>query len=716
MQGQEVQISQFALHVTGVEDEAVDPAVVERFALDLRAELAELNIARVDQAFSGEAPAGARAFELVSALQFIITVVQAGQSVHAVVKAIRKLAARYAERQRRLKVTVAGVAVDLATASDGDVERIIAAVLNTPGQAVHGSRLALVVANSDYADQSLRQLRAPGHDADALARVLGDPAVGGFQVEVLKDADERTIRRRIAAFVADRERDDLLLLHFSCHGVKDTRGRLYLAARDTDLTQLGATAVAANFVNDLLAETHARRVVLMLDCCYSGAFARGALVRSGREVHLGEEFGAGNGRIVLTASSATEYAFEGTELTESEGRPSAFTSALVSGLETGAADLDRNGEITVDELYDYVYRKVRETTPGQAPMKWSLGVEGNLVVARSVRGAELPAAVLDDLRSDRIPLRLDAVRVLGELLAGDRGGLRGAVVTALADVRDHDDSARVREAAATALGGGVDEAPVRREEPPPVQAPRPKDRSDNLPLRVAAGFFAIVSAIVYFIGSNMIVVTPSREDPVTGVVDLGVIVAVAGLVASRRAEWATFLLGLTTWEWLVLSFRLRDTNLGEELRPAWGYWLIGNLTSVAAFGCAAVILWRARTNSTPQRRLGAAVVAVLTVVTSAGVVDMFAHVFLIDSDSSATFRFLTALLCGTALPLTILATTGIRPVLFGAIGWLIAGWGGIQVHAGYLASDERGGLPVLWVLLVASAVAAIGAGALPRSR
>jgi hypothetical protein len=48
-----------------------------------------------------------------------------------------------------------------------------------------GQRLALRVATSAYTDPALRQLRAPGHDADQLAEVLGDPQIGGFDVQVL---------------------------------------------------------------------------------------------------------------------------------------------------------------------------------------------------------------------------------------------------------------------------------------------------------------------------------------------------------------------------------------------------------------------------------------------------------------------------------------------------------------------------------------------------
>jgi Caspase domain len=443
---------QFLLQVRAAEDDLGGPEAVEEFALALRTELASLEVTRIDRLPAGPAPEGARAVEVIAAFGLLLTAVQTVAALPAVVAAIKRFAAGYAQRRRPVRLTLAGIEIDPVSASDRELEHVVQRLLELPSQPQTGTRSALVVANARYEDERLAQLRSPSHDAEALARVLGDPAIGGFQVDLLADADERTIRRRTATFFADRDRDDVLLLHFSCHGVKDARGRLYLAARDTDLSVLGATGIPASFVNDLLADTQSRRVVLVLDCCYSGAFARGGgQVRAGSEVHVADEFGTGSGRIVLTASSATEYAFEAGELTESHASPSAFTGALVAGLEKGDADLDADGEISIDELYDYTYHTVRRTTPGQAPMKWSFGVEGNLVVARSVRPAALPAWISEDLLSDRVVLRLEAVRGLSDVFAGGKPGLGASAIGMLAQLRDHDDSVRVRRAAAEAL-------------------------------------------------------------------------------------------------------------------------------------------------------------------------------------------------------------------------------------------------------------------------
>jgi hypothetical protein len=447
-----VPMHRVSLRVTAADGAAADPAVIEQFALDLRAELSDGDIARIDQIVAGPAPEGARALEILAAFEFIITMVEAGEAVGKILAAIRRVAGRYAERRQRLKVTVADVEIDLATATDEQRRMVIDAIAAQVAPPAAGVRRALIIANKEFDDPALTQLRAPGHDADALARVLGNITIGGFEVDLLVDADERTVRHRIAEFFANRAHDDVLLLHFSGHGVKDARGRLFLTARDTKLALLGATGIAASFINDQLDETQSKRVVLILDCCYSGAFARGAGVRADDSVHVDDAFGAGNGRIVLTASSATEYAFEGTDLTRSEGTPSAFTSALVQGLQSGEADLDADGEITIDELYEYTYRQVRASTPGQAPMKWSFGVEGSLVIARSTRPAVLPQIILDDLQSDRGVLREEAVKALARLIETGKRGHQIAAAAALVELRDHDDSARVRAAASAALG------------------------------------------------------------------------------------------------------------------------------------------------------------------------------------------------------------------------------------------------------------------------
>ncbi|MCK7470290.1 MAG: caspase family protein [Desulfomicrobium escambiense] len=205
------------------------------------------------------------------------------------------------------------------------------------------NRSALIVAVSEYQDAGLRQLVAPAQDAVALARVLGDPAIGGFAVKTLLNQSAYQVNREIEAFFANRAKEDLLLFYFCGHGVKDEEGRLYFATPNTSRKLLRTTAVAATLLNDVMHLSRSRRQVLILDCCYSGAFARGMTHRADEAVGAGEYFREGRGQFVLTASDALQYAFEGEEI-KGKGVRSVFTHAMVQGLETGEADLDGDGD------------------------------------------------------------------------------------------------------------------------------------------------------------------------------------------------------------------------------------------------------------------------------------------------------------------------------------------------------------------------------------
>ena len=280
-------------------------------------------------------------------------------------------------------------------------------------------RRALVIATSNYGDDTLAKLRSPGEDAKQLAAVLADERIGRFDVDTLIDAPADTIRRRIAQFCKRGGPQDLALLYLSCHGVLDDRGRLYYATPDTERELLSVTAVPAAWLIEHLEDCKCRQQILILDCCHSGAFARGA--KGSPDLGLQQRV-EGRGRVVLTASRATEYAFEGDRVV-GEGASSVFTGALIDGLKSGDADSDQNGLITVNELYDFAYHAVKTTDARQNPCIWSYGAEGSLLIAHSPRGAVIkPAALPESLRialeNPGPRIREGAVAELADLLTG----------------------------------------------------------------------------------------------------------------------------------------------------------------------------------------------------------------------------------------------------------------------------------------------------------
>lgn len=157
--------------------------------------------------------------------------------------------------------------------------------------------------------------------------------------------------------------------------------------------------------------------------------------------------GEGRGRVVLTASDAMQYSFEGDQV-GGKGIPSVFTGNLVHGLKTGEADRDADGNITIDELYDYVHDRVVDATPEQRPAKWNFGVQGRIVIARNpnpvIKPVELPSELMQSIQDLRHWVREGAVQELERILKGNNKGLALSAQEALKCMLN-DDSERLRK-------------------------------------------------------------------------------------------------------------------------------------------------------------------------------------------------------------------------------------------------------------------------------
>ncbi|WP_426567338.1 caspase, EACC1-associated type [Streptomyces canus] len=250
------------------------------------------------------------------------------------------------------------------------------------------ARRALVLANQKHADERFSKLPGAAADARHLTDVLKDPAIGGFEVTVVVDETARTWRMEIQRFFRDANSDDVLLVHLSCHGRKDTGNRLHFIARDTEFDELEATSVSADFLADRMERSRSQRILLLLDCCYSGAFARDMRARGETQVDLSAEF-QGKGRIVITSSTALQYSYETERSSRLRNQPSVFTSAIVEGLRSGEADLDKDGYVTVDDLFAYITRRIPEEVPDQTPTLSVTTAVGQILVAKNPRAGEL---------------------------------------------------------------------------------------------------------------------------------------------------------------------------------------------------------------------------------------------------------------------------------------------------------------------------------------
>jgi hypothetical protein len=306
-------------------------------------------------------------------------------------------------------------------------------------------KYALIIGNNQYDDPKLAQLKTPAADSQALAKILDDQTIGSFdQVTPFINQTETQVRRAISAFLINKKPDDLVLLYFSGHGVLDDRGRLYLALKDTQVDLLKATSLPSSFVADEMDSCRSKRQILILDCCHSGAFARGT---KGEQKAITETTfeGSGFGRVVLTASDSTQYALEGDQVIK-QTELSLFTHFLLEGLRTGEADTNNDGLIALDEWYDYTYTRVISETPRQVPHKWSYNQQGDLIIAKNPyvkkKVVELPYELIQALESPFVSVRESAVNELGKYLQSRDPAMVELAVSFLKSMKE-DDSRRI---------------------------------------------------------------------------------------------------------------------------------------------------------------------------------------------------------------------------------------------------------------------------------
>ncbi|NEQ86505.1 MAG: hypothetical protein F6K26_42510, partial [Moorea sp. SIO2I5] len=235
-------------------------------------------------------------------------------------------------------------------------------------------KIALLVGISEYSSE-LSKLPSATKDAEAMKLVLQNPKIGGFNeadVTLLLNPEKQQISEAISHLFANCHQDDLVLFYFSGHGIKDEKGNLYLVASDTRKQKgklIPLTALSSKDVHTQMENSKCKRQIVILDCCFSGAFPKGMRIKGDETVDLNQL--SGIGRAILTSSNTLQYSLapEGSEL-------SVYSRYLVEGLKTGAGDLDGDGKISVYELHEYARKKVLEVYPDDMkPEIYSLSLD-----------------------------------------------------------------------------------------------------------------------------------------------------------------------------------------------------------------------------------------------------------------------------------------------------------------------------------------------------
>jgi type IV pilus assembly protein PilB len=258
-------------------------------------------------------------------------------------------------------------------------------VLHPGPEAFTGMRAALVITTHECLEESEPSPDAILRDTNDIAAVLGDPDGGAFTVTSLLNRTTQEIRLGIEDFLAERTAGDQMLIYVSGRALLDARRRLFFAGTDTRSDRLASTSVEAGWLAERLAECPAQRQIVILDTDHSGSYPGPAAGRPATEPDA-----PGRARAILTSSGPDPTANDDPPETENSG--TSFTHRLVQGLRSGAADVDADGFVTIEDAYAYIQRL---TGPGRRrPHRWMTG-GGSLVLARTPRSIDAAPPVAD---------------------------------------------------------------------------------------------------------------------------------------------------------------------------------------------------------------------------------------------------------------------------------------------------------------------------------
>jgi replicative superfamily II helicase len=270
-----------------------------------------------------------------------------------------------------------------------------------------------------YASVAINELTCARRDAVALDALFLD-TLGG-ETKLLLDAEAtRAGIEQAFAHLAACDDDDTIVVAFSGHGSETHE----LVTHDAEITDLPRTAIPLDELQKWFSRIPAKRLILFLDCCFSGGMGAKVLqidtkARSleSTEARLAQLAGAG--RIIFTASAATEPAYEDRRFGHGF-----LTHYLLEALR-GAEEVVSGGKVALYRLLDHVTQRVKAAAAQG-------GRQQNPTMRGSIDGdVEWPVFVPGEKFNAAFPARV-AAKVTADLNTLSTAGFPNTLITAWA--------------------------------------------------------------------------------------------------------------------------------------------------------------------------------------------------------------------------------------------------------------------------------------------
>ena len=140
-----------------------------------------------------------------------------------------------------------------------------------------GKYHAILIGNANYDDPDWPDLDTPHNDVQRIDEVLRERF--GFKTTVLLDAKRNDILEAIEDAGARLDEKDNLLIYYAGHGKYSDDAKTGFWEPTDSITYAFRNSIAAQQINFYLSTIKVKKVLVVSDSCYSGAFARNVVER-----------------------------------------------------------------------------------------------------------------------------------------------------------------------------------------------------------------------------------------------------------------------------------------------------------------------------------------------------------------------------------------------------------------------------------------------------
>jgi replicative superfamily II helicase len=211
-----------------------------------------------------------------------------------------------------------------------------------------------------YDSADIDFLASAVRDATALHALFADNLGPDCRLITDEDATAARLRSELQNLQTASSAEDVVVIGFSGHGSSTHE----IVTYDSDLDNLPGTALPLEELTRLVSAIPARHLLVVLDCCFSGGAGAKVLnvplrprgVPQSTDVLLDRM--VGTGRLILTASTASQPAYEDARLGHG-----LLTYHLLQAL-LGPEDVAHEGQINLLDLLRYVTQQVKSSASG----------------------------------------------------------------------------------------------------------------------------------------------------------------------------------------------------------------------------------------------------------------------------------------------------------------------------------------------------------------